>query len=78
MTEKIVYVCHGEFRGDCDVEHRTVEAAARHCRRDSNGARRQGGWSDRFPTRRVTDEHGRSWYDRLSEWESDVAHEIIG
>jgi len=67
------YTCSGNVRGDCGVKHRTIEAAARCCRRDSVGCHRQGGYSDRFPEGR--DPRGRAV--PLDDWDRDAVNEIL-
>jgi hypothetical protein len=42
-----MYTCWGSVRGGCGHAHRSVQAAFACCRRDQNGCRQQGGYSDR-------------------------------
>lgn len=43
------YMCEGDVRGRCAVQHRTLRGAARCCAADHAGCRSQGGYSDRVP-----------------------------
>jgi hypothetical protein len=41
------YFCWGSVRGSCGHKHRTEEGAWRCLRRDAEGCRQQGGYTDR-------------------------------
>ena len=52
MSDDDRYGCIGDVRGDCGIDHRTPEAAARCIEADHRGCAAQGGYSDRRIVRR--------------------------
>lgn len=53
---KTYYTCVGSVRSDCEIKHRTREAAERCCALDQYYCAKQGGYSDRFVKEVVEEE----------------------
>lgn len=67
------YTTRGSVRGGCGHIHRSIEAAAKCCREDQAGCKRQGGYSDRDLVvlengrrRKPTEDEYRDFADRLA------------
>lgn len=43
------WMCIGDVRGSCGIEHPTIDACETHCSEDGTGCASQGGYSDRAP-----------------------------
>jgi hypothetical protein len=63
------YTCIGDVRGSCPHKHTTLVGAAMCLKRDVDGCRKQGGYSDRH----VVPSEGRP----LNEAEDDLVHAIV-
>lgn len=63
---ELPYTTRGAVRGDCGHKH-TLQGAAKCIRRDHEGCKSQGGYSDRYVVRLDGEELSDDEYDALNE-----------